>query len=88
MNKTFMSGYYQGVVEVAPANLSAAKVETLAVTMTIQHMRHAGEAITTIHDFLVDNLHVNDRLVSRYINCTADELESAQAQVLRSAFEN
>lgn len=35
MNKTFMSGYYQGVVEVAPASLSAAKVEELAVTMTI-----------------------------------------------------
>ena len=27
MNKTFMSGYYQVVIEVAPASLSAAKVE-------------------------------------------------------------
>ncbi|MFR0771772.1 MAG: hypothetical protein ACLSH6_08010 [Limosilactobacillus pontis] len=51
MNKTFMSGYYQGVIEVAPASLSAAKVEELAVTMTIQHLRHAGVSITTIHDF-------------------------------------
>ena len=42
MQKIFMSGYYQGVVEVAPASLSAAKVEELAITMTIQHLRHAG----------------------------------------------
>lgn len=86
MNKTFMSGYYQGVVEVAPASLSAAKVEELAVTMTIQHLRHAGVAITTIHDFLVDNLHTDARLVSRYINCDADQLETAQAKILAGAF--
>ena len=67
-----MSGYYQGVIEVAPASLSAAKVEELAVTMTIQHLRHAGEAVTIIHDFLVDDLHADARLVSRYINCNAD----------------
>lgn len=42
MNKIFMNGYYQGVIEVAPASLSASKVEELAVTMTIQHLRHAG----------------------------------------------
>lgn len=30
MNKIFMNGYYQGVIEVAPASLSAAKVEELA----------------------------------------------------------
>lgn len=35
MNKTFMSGYYQGVIETAPATLSAAKTEQLAITMTI-----------------------------------------------------
>ena len=86
MNKTFMSGYYQGVVEVSPASLSAAKVEELAVTMTIQHLRHAGVAITTIHDFLVDNLHADARLVSRYINCDADQLETAQAKILAGAF--
>lgn len=86
MNKTFMSGYYQGVIEVAPASLSAAKVEELAVTMTVQHLRHAGEAVTTIHDFLVDGLHADARLVSRYINCNADELETAQARILASAF--
>ena len=85
MNKTFMSGYYQGVIEVAPASLSAAKVEELAVTM-IQHLRHAGEAVTTIHDFLVDDLHADARLVSRYINCNADELETVQARILASAF--
>lgn len=86
MNKTFMSGYYQGVIEVAPASLSAAKVEELAVTMTVQHLSHAGEAVTTIHDFLVDGLHADARLVSRYINCNADELETAQARILASAF--
>lgn len=86
MNKTFMSGYYQGVVEVAPASLSAAKVEELAVTMTIQHLRHAGVAITTIHDFLVDDLRADARLVSRYINCDADQLETAQAKILAGAF--
>lgn len=86
MNKTFMSGYYQGVVEVAPASLSAAKVEELAVTMTIQHLRRAGVAITTIHDFLVDDLRADARLVSRYINCDADQLETAQAKALAGAF--
>lgn len=86
MNKTFMSGYYQGVVEVAPASLSAAKVEELAVTMTIQHLRHAGVAITTIHDFLVDDLRADARLVSRYINCDADQLETAQSKTLAGAF--
>lgn len=59
MNKTFMSGYYQGVVEVA---------------------------IATIHDFLVDDLHADVRLVSRYINCDADQLETAQAKILAGAF--
>lgn len=42
MNKTFMSGYYQGVIETAPATLSAAKTEQLAITMTILHLRHTG----------------------------------------------
>ncbi len=86
MNKTFMTGYYQGVIEVAPASLSAAKVDELAVTMTIQHLRHAGEAVTTIHDFLVDDLHADARLVNRYINCDADQLETAQAKILAGAF--
>ena len=81
-----MSGYYQGVIEVAPASLSAAKVEELAVTMTIQHLCHAGEAVTTIHDFLVDGLHADARLVSRFINCNSGELETAQARILASAF--
>lgn len=85
MNKTFMTGYYQGVIEVAPAALSAAKVDELAVTMTIQHLRHAGVAVTTIHDFLVDDLHADARLVSRYINCDADQLETAQAKILAGA---
>lgn len=88
MNKVFMTGYYQGVVEVAPAALSAAKVEELAVTMTIQHLRHAGVSVTTIHDFLVDEIHADARVVSKYINDNAAELESAQAKLLASAFEN
>ena len=66
MNKTFMSGYYQGVIETAPATLSAAKTEQLAITMTILHLRHAGISITSIHDFLVSNLHANERFVNKY----------------------
>ncbi|WP_267202267.1 hypothetical protein [Limosilactobacillus kribbianus] len=87
MNKAFMTGYYQGVVEVAPASLSAAKVEELAITMTIQHLRHAGVAITTIHDFLVDDIHANERVVNHHISETADQLETAQAKILAGAFE-
>lgn len=86
MNKVFMSGYYQGVVEVAPASLSAAKVEELAVTMTIQHLRHAGIRVTTIHDFLVDDIQANPQIVSKHINSNAAELEAAQAKILSSAF--
>lgn len=86
MNKTFMSGYYQGVIETAPANCSAAKTEQLAITMTILHLRHAGISITSIHDFLVNDLHANERLVNKYINLNADELETIQAQVMAIAF--
>lgn len=86
MNKTFMSGYYQGVVETTPATLSAAKTEQLAITMTILHLRHAGINITSIHDFLVNDLHTNERLVNKYINLNADELETIQAQVMAIAF--
>ena len=86
MNKKFMSGYYQGVIETAPATLSAAKTEQLAITMTILHLRHAGINITSIHDFLVSDLHANERLVNKYINLNADELETIQAQVMAIAF--
>lgn len=86
MNKTFMSGYYQGVIETAPATLSAAKTEQLAITMTILHLRHAGISITTIHDFLVSDLHANERLVNKYINLNADDLETTQAKVMALAF--
>lgn len=86
MNKTFMSGYYQGVIETAPATLSAAKTEQLAITMTILHLRHAGISITSIHDFLVSDLHANERLVNKYINLNADELETIQSQVMATAF--
>lgn len=86
MNKTFMSGYYQGVIETVPATLSAAKTEQLAITMTILHLRHAGINITSIHDFLVNDLHANERLVNKYINLNADELEIIQAQVMAIAF--
>lgn len=86
MNKVFMNGYYQGVLEVAPASLSVAKAEELAITMTIQHLRHAGVAVTTIHDFLVDDIGADQRVVGRFINLNADELESAQAKALALAF--
>lgn len=86
MNKTFMSGYYQGVIETAPATLSAAKTEQLAITMTILHLRHAGISITSIHDFLVNDLHANKRLVNKYINLNANELETIQAQVIATVF--
>ena len=86
MNKTFMSGYYQGVIETAPTTLSAAKTEQLAITMTILHLRHAGINITSIHDFLVSDLHANERLVNKYINLNADGLETIQAQVIAIAF--
>lgn len=85
MNKTFMSGYYQGVIETAPATLSAAKTEQLAITMTILHLRHAGISITSIHDFLVSDLHANERFVNKF-NLNADELETIQAQVMAIAF--
>ncbi|MBA2913788.1 hypothetical protein [Limosilactobacillus frumenti] len=88
MNQTFMAGYYQSVVEVAPASLSAAQVERLAVTMTIQHLRHAGVSITSIHDFLVDTIHADDRVVKQYLNLSAAQLESAQAELLALAFKN
>lgn len=81
-----MTGYYQGVVEVAPAALSAAQVEELAVTMTIQHLRHAGVAVTTIHDFLVDDIGADARLVSQFINLDAAQLEAAQAKIMAIAF--
>lgn len=86
MNKTFMSGYYQGVIETAPTTLSAAKTEQLAITMTILHLRHAGINITSIHDFLVNDLHANKRLVNKYINLNADRLETIKAQVIAIAF--
>ncbi|MBB1063559.1 hypothetical protein [Limosilactobacillus fastidiosus] len=85
MNKVFMTGYYQGVVEVAPASLSAAKVEELAITMTIQHLRHAGMKVSMIHDFLVLDIQANERLVNRHIN-DDDQLETVQAKLLSSAF--
>lgn len=81
-----MSGYYQGVIETAPTTLSAAKAEQLAITMTILHLRHAGINITSIHDFLVNDLHANERLVNKYINLNADGLETIQAQVIAIAF--
>ena len=54
--------------------------------MTILHLRHGGINITSIHDFLVNDLHANERLVNKYINLNADELETIQAQVMAIAF--
>lgn len=84
MNRTFMLGYYQGVVETAPAVLSA-KTAELATTMTIQHLRHAHVDSVSIHHFLIDDAHVDSRLVAKYINCSADELETIQANLLTMA---
>ena len=86
MNKVFMSGYYQGVVETAPATLSATKVEQLAVTMTILHLRLAGESVTTIHDFLANDIHADPRIINKYINLSANKLKFSQAQVMQLAF--
>ncbi|MCW3762762.1 hypothetical protein NP061_000025 [Weissella confusa] len=54
--------------------------------MTILHLRHAGISITSIHDFLVSDLHANERFVNKYINLNADELETIQSQVMATAF--
>lgn len=58
--------------------------------MTILHLRHAGINITSIHDlihdFLVNDLHANERLVNKYINLNANELETIQAQVMATVF--
>lgn len=86
MNRTFMLGYYQGVVETAPAALSAAKTAELAVAMTVQHLRHAHVDSVSIHHFLIDDAHVEPRLVAKYISCSADELETAQANILKVAY--
>lgn len=86
MNKVFMTGYYQGVIETAPVSLSAAQTETLAIAMTIQHLRHAGVPLSTIHDFLALDIKANERLINQYINLNSDELETVQAHILSSAF--
>lgn len=54
--------------------------------MTILHLRHAGINITSIHDFLVNDLHANERLVNKYINLNANELETIQSQVMATVF--
>lgn len=86
MNKAFMTGYYQGIIEVAPAALSAEKVERLAIAMTIQHLRLAGASVSTIHDFLILDIKANDRIVSQYINLSSDDLATIQAKIISSAF--
>lgn len=85
MNRTFMLGYLQGVIETAPASLSAAKTDELAITMVVQHLRHAGIDAVTIHDFLINDGHLDPRMVSRFMNLNADELETAQANILNLA---
>lgn len=86
MNRTFMNGFYQGVVETAPASLSAAQTAKLAAALTILHLRHAGVAITSIHDFLVNDIGVDQRLVSSLINLNADQLETVQSKIMAAAF--
>lgn len=85
MNRTFMLGYLQGVIEAAPAVLSAAKTDEFAVAMTVQHLRHAGIDSVTIHNFLINDGHLDPRLVSRFMNLNADQLETAQAEILKAA---
>ena len=85
MNRTFMLGYLQGVIEAAPAVLSASKTDEFATAMVIQHLRHAGIDSLAIHDFLIDDAHLDPRMVSRYMNLNADELESAQANISNQA---
>ncbi|WP_251546618.1 hypothetical protein [Limosilactobacillus caecicola] len=85
MNRTFMLGYLQGVIEAAPAALSVAKTDAFAAAMVIQHLRHAGLDAMSIHDFLIDDAHFSPRLAARYINFTADQLETVQAQILQQA---
>lgn len=85
MNKVFMLGYVQGVIESAPAVLSAEKTDEFVVSMTVQHLRHTNVDSVTIHDFLINDAHIDPRLVSKYMNLNADELESAQANILNSA---
>ena len=83
MNKVFMLGYYQGVIETAPKILSAAKTNELAIAMAIQHLRHAGVDSATINHFLVEDAHADMRQVSHCITLNADELETLQARILR-----
>lgn len=54
--------------------------------MTIQHLRHAGIKVSTIHDFLIFDIQANERLVNNYINDGAAELEEVQAKILSLAF--
>lgn len=86
MNRTFMLGYYQGVVETAPAVFSAAKTAEFATAMTVQHLRHANVSTSDIHDFLINDAHVSPRIVAQYISLSAAELEAAQAKMIQLAF--
>lgn len=87
MNKVFMNGYYQGVLESAPAVLSADKTADLAATATIQHLRYENADSKDIHDFLIDDLHLDKHLVSSLLNLDHDQLESHQAQLIRFAYQ-
>lgn len=85
MNRTFMLGYFQGVIETTPVALSAAKTTELAVAMTVQHLYHAHTDSVSIHDFLINDAHVDPQTVAKYISLSADELETAQARILAIA---
>lgn len=86
MNRTFMLGYYQGVIEAAPATLSAEKTEEFAVAMTIQHLHHAGKDSVAINNFLVQDAHANPRIISKFITLNADQLETVQAEIIKMAY--
>ena len=87
MNKTYMLGYYQGVVEAAPAVLSAAKTAELSAAASIQHLRHADIDSRTIRDFLIDDVKLDAHLAASLLSLNADQLESRQAALFRLAYD-
>lgn len=46
-----------------------------------------GVKVSTIHDFLTFDIQANERLVNKYINDSAAELEEVQAKIFSLAFE-
>lgn len=87
MNTTFLNGFYQGVLESAPATLSAEKTADLAATAVIQHLRHENIDSKSIHDFLINDLHLDVHLVASLLNLNHDQLESHQAELIKFGYQ-